>query len=197
MNLNIFKNTNLSIGLLGGSFNPPHEGHVFISNQIIQKFGLDFVWWLVTPCNPLKSLSSISSFEQRMKDCQVITKSHHRIIVTDIEKRINSNRTFNSVSYIIKHFHRNHFIYILGADNLVRFHHWYRWQDIWLNIKIAIYNRNNYQYKSSHSKVATRFDGYKISRYSKFKEKDTPCWCVINDKLINISSTQIRQKLIL
>jgi nicotinate-nucleotide adenylyltransferase len=196
MNLNIFNNTKLSIGILGGSFNPPHFGHLEISKHLIKKLKLDYIWWLVTPQNPLKNNQDLMSFDQRMSACQELTKFNNRIIISDLENELHNSKTYNTISYILNHFPGNNFTFIIGADNLAQFSYWYRWQDIWQKIKIAVYNRQNYKYKALHSKAAIKFAKFRITPYDNFKEKSPPAWCMINDKLINISSTQLRQTLL-
>ena len=194
MNINVFKNTKFSIGLLCGSFNPPHFGHLFITNQLINNLNLDYVWWIVTPKNPLKDSNDLLSFEERLLACQKITSQNSKIIVTDLESKLNSNRTHKTLNYILENFGSNNFTFIIGADNLTNFHLWDNWQDIWQKIKIAVYGRKNYQHKSLKSEAAIKFGKYRVKSYNDFKERKPPCWIITHGELINISSTNLRKK---
>jgi nicotinate-nucleotide adenylyltransferase len=194
MNLNVFKNTNFFIGLLGGSFNPPHFGHLFITNQLINKLNLDYVWWILTPKNPLKESKDLMRFEERMLACQKITAQNPKIIVTDLEYKLNNSITYETLNYIFKNYGGNNFVFIIGADNLANFHLWHHWQDIWQKIKIVVYGRKNYQHKSLKSEAAIKFGKYRVTSYNDFKEKKPPCWIMTHGELINISSTQLRKK---
>jgi nicotinate-nucleotide adenylyltransferase len=194
MDINVFKNTKFSIGLFGGSFNPPHAGHLFVANQMIDKLGLDYVIWIITSHNPLKDRNELMSFQERMKACQKITSQNPKIIVTDLEYRLNTNKTFETVDYLLKNYGSNNFILMGGSDILISFHLWDHWKDIWCKIKIAFYGRKNYQHKALKSEAAITFGKYRVTNYSNFKERSAPCWIMVRGQLINISSTQLRKK---
>ncbi len=122
--------SNKKIGLLGGSFNPAHDGHVHISLEAIRLMGLDEVWWLVSPQNPLKATDDMAGFDERLQSARVITTNVPQIIISDFEKISGSNRTFDTLNFIKKAYPATDFVWLMGADNLATFHNWYNWEGI-------------------------------------------------------------------
>lgn len=118
----------LRIGILGGTFDPPHAGHIHISLMAMRHFRLDCVWWLVTPQNPLKGTAA--AFSDRLDQCRVMTRKHPRILVTDMERELGTSRSVKTLDKIAKSFPGADFLFIGGTDNAARFHHWYRWRDL-------------------------------------------------------------------
>lgn len=127
----------MRVGLLGGSFNPPHEGHVHISLLALKTLQLDAVWWLVTPHNPLKSAASLMDYGRRFLLSRKITAMHPRIVVTNLEERLGINRTIDTVRAIKRHYPATSFVWLTGLDNALTFHRWHRWQDILKEIPTA------------------------------------------------------------
>lgn len=117
------------IGLLGGSFNPPHEGHLHISLIALQSLKLDYIWWLVTPQNPLKEASSLAPYEDRVRACRSFVH-HPQILITDLERQLDVNRSYDTVCALNKAFPQTQFVWITGMDNALNFHRWHRWRDI-------------------------------------------------------------------
>ena len=117
------------IALLGGSFNPPHQGHIHISKEALKKLQVQQVWWVPTKQNPLKKLQN-PSFDLRFKKCQEITKNFNKIKVTSYEKQIKSCLTIDLINYLQQKYPDIEFYFIMGADNLIEFHLWDFWQDI-------------------------------------------------------------------
>jgi nicotinate-nucleotide adenylyltransferase len=124
-----FRWNGLRIGLLGGSFNPPHQGHVHASLTAMKYLDLDAVWWLVSPGNPLKSKVGLPSLEKRVEACRNLTR-HPGIIVSDIERDLGTIRTFQTISGLKSRFPRTRFVWLSGTDIASEFHRWYRWQDL-------------------------------------------------------------------
>jgi nicotinate-nucleotide adenylyltransferase len=120
----------LRVGLLGGSFNPPHEGHVHISLIAKAMLKLDCVWWLVSPQNPIKSSHETAPFQERMAWCEQLTAQHPSIIVTDIEATLGTTRSFDTLSRLLPRFPSTGFVWLTGLDNALSFHRWHRWRDI-------------------------------------------------------------------
>ena len=120
---------NLKIGIFGGTFNPPHTGHVHVCEQALKTLNLDAVWWMVTPQNPLKHRSDIAPFEQRIALSHEIVKNP-LIIVTDIEKQLHTHTSIDTVHKLKSHFPATQFIWIAGSDNALGLHNWENWQDI-------------------------------------------------------------------
>ena len=180
------------IGLLGGSFDPPHKGHLFISLEAKKILKLDEVWWLVTPKNPLK-ISEPASYVERVDNCKNITRNFP-IKIQEIEKKINSDYSYKTINYILKHYNSIKFFWLMGADNLINFHKWEKWQKIFNNMSIVIFRRHGYNTKALKSIASQKFKSSRIIN-SKTNLDDftvTPSWLVIKNKEIKISSSEIR-----
>jgi nicotinate-nucleotide adenylyltransferase len=130
----------MKIGLLGGSFNPAHEGHVHVSEVALKRLGLDYVWWLVTPQNPLKSREGMRSLHERVKAaCRV---AHHpRIVVMDIEQDFGTHYSYDTLCALQKRFPQLKFVWLMGSDNLQIFRRWHRWADFARRVPIAVMQR--------------------------------------------------------
>ena len=183
-----------SIGLLGGSFDPPHRGHLYISKEAKNILKLDEVWWLVTPQNPLKILKP-ATYEERIKNCKNITTGLP-IKITQIEKKINSNFTYQSLNYIQNHYKNIKFFWLMGADNLINFHQWQNWREIFNNISVVIFKRHGYNTRALNSKTRKTFIKSQIisSTVNQINFEKLPSWAWINNREIKISSTEIRKK---
>ena len=120
---------NLNVGILGGSFNPPHAGHVHISLAALHGLALDYIWWLVTPQNPLKSQKPMV-LEKRLSLSEDITKDHPKIIVTSLEDDLGTQITYDSIRGLKTHFFQTDFVWITGMDNALNLHTWHNWQDL-------------------------------------------------------------------
>ncbi len=183
------------IGLLGGSFNPAHEGHLEISLTALERLGLDYVWWLVSPGNPLKSDNDMATFEARSKSAEKIINDP-RIIVSDIENKLNTRYTVDTLIKLKEIHPEHHFIWLMGADNLAQFDQWKDWQIIANTVPFAIFNRPRYCKSSLNSIAAQHLENYRID------EKDAdrlynikpPAWVYCFDNKNPLSSTEIRNK---
>ena len=140
------------IGLLGGSFDPPHRGHLFISNEAKKVLQLDEIWWLVTPQNPLK-ISKPATYEERLQNCKQITKNFP-IKILEVEKKIKSQYSYQTIKFLIQYYKNIKFFWLMGADNLVNFHKWQKWQSIFYIISIVIFRRHGYNSKALKSYAA-------------------------------------------
>ena len=182
------------IGLLGGSFDPPHKGHLFISLEAKKILKLDEVWWLVTPKNPLK-ISEPASYVERVNNCKNITRNFP-IKIQEIEKKIHSDYSYKTINYILKHYNSIKFFWLMGADNLINFHKWEKWQKIFNNMSIVIFRRHGYNTKALKSIASQRFKNHRVTG-SNIKLDDfiyTPSWSLIENKEIRISSSEIRSQ---
>jgi nicotinate-nucleotide adenylyltransferase len=175
---NIFKKKYKSLGILGGTFDPPHKGHLHIANVSIKKLKLDNLMWVVTKKNPLKKKPFLSR-ANRIKLSKKITKNEKKIFVTYLDKKVRSSNTFNLINYIKKKKKKMNLFFLIGADNLKNFHKWHNWEKITKLAKIVVLARQNYSIKSLSPIVKKRMD-----------KKD---WIFINSKKINISSSLIRE----
>ena len=182
------------IGLLGGSFDPPHKGHLFISLEARKNFYLDEVWWLVTPQNPLK-ISKPATYAERVLNCKKITRNFP-IKIKEIEKNISSDYSYKTINYILKHYRNIKFFWLMGADNLINFHKWEKWKNIFNNMSIVIFKRHGYNTNALKSIASQKFKNSRIIK-TDFDLRDfnkTPTWTFIQSKEIKISSTEIRNE---
>ena len=182
------------IGLLGGSFDPPHKGHLFISLEAKKILKLDEVWWLVTPKNPLK-ISEPASYVERVNNCKNITRNFP-IKIQEIEKKNHSDYSYKTINYILKHYNSVKFFWLMGADNLINFHKWEKWQKIFNNMSIVIFRRHGYNTKALKSIASQKFKSSRIinSKNNLDNFTVTPSWLVIENKEIKISSSEIRNQ---
>jgi len=166
------------IGILGGSFDPPHQGHITISKIAINKLSLNKIYWCVTKKNPFKN-KTFFSLTQRIKKSKLLTAKVLKIKIKNFEHKIKSNSTIDLIKYLIKKNKNNKFFLIIGSDNLISFHKWKNWKLLTKLVKIVVFSRKDYDIKAKKSVT--------------FQEVKTIIF--IKNKPINISSTQIRKKL--
>ncbi|ABS63097.1 nicotinate (nicotinamide) nucleotide adenylyltransferase [Parvibaculum lavamentivorans DS-1] len=144
----------LKVGLLGGSFNPAHEGHLHVTRMCLRALGLDRVWWLVSPQNPLKSDAGMASFDRRLASAEKMARDP-RICVSDIEARLGTRYTVDTLAALTSRFPQIRFVWLMGADNLIQLPHWARWRDIVQTVPIAVYPRPGFTLKARLSPAAT------------------------------------------
>lgn len=131
----------LRVGLFGGSFNPPHEGHLAISRAALRILKLDAVWWMVSPRNPLKSAGIYSLLSERLELCSNLLLSDPRMLATDIEDQLGTFRSYDTIIALRSCFPATDFVFLMGTDSAQNFHHWYRWQEITDRIALAVLER--------------------------------------------------------
>jgi nicotinate-nucleotide adenylyltransferase len=172
------KNLNKSIGLLGGSFDPVHKGHLAISKIAIKKIELDKVLWIVAKKNPFKS-KPFYSLKKRIKRAKELAKGVRKIEVTYLDDAIGSSRSINIINHLIDKKKLKNIYFIIGSDNLIKFHKWKSWKKIVKLTKLIVFSRKGYDKRSKKSIVA---------KYLKNKI------IFINNKPIVISSTKLRKQ---
>jgi len=195
---NIYQNklwAGRTIGLLGGSFNPAHSGHRHISLYALKYLGLDAIWWMVSPQNPLKSTKDMASLKNRMASARK-TKNHNKIIITDIEKQLGTRYTADTLKNLKKHFPSTKFIWLMGTDNLRQINKWQKWENIFKMMPIAILDRPPHDDIIRSCKAKSRFkDSFiKQEKAKILKYTDTPAWTILHIPLNSISATSIREK---
>lgn len=146
----------LKVGLLGGSFNPAHEGHLHASELALKRLSLDYVWWLVAPQNPLKPLIGMAPLRDRFEKARRIAR-HPRIVVMDIERTLGTRYTIDTLAALRRRFPGVRFVWLMGSDNLETFGRWRRWSDIVKRVPIAVVTRPGTILASMHSKALARF----------------------------------------
>ena len=183
-----------SVGLLGGSFDPPHKGHLYISLEAKKILQLDEVWWLVTPQNPLK-ISKPATYNERLKNCYNLIKTHP-IILKQIEKKINSQYSYYTIKYLCNHYPNIKFYWLMGADNLISFHKWQKWNEFFNKISIVVFKRHGYNNIALNSKTKKKFNSFLIdpNQLDQIQFSSLPSWTILHNKEIRISSTEIRNQ---
>ncbi len=134
----------LRVGLLGGSFNPAHAGHLHVSKLALQRLGLDYVWWLVSPQNPLKPVRDMAPLAERLRDAAAVAGRHPRLRVSAIEARLGTRYTVDTLAALQPLYPDRRFIWLMGEDNLAQFHRWRHWRKIAERLPIAVVSRPGY-----------------------------------------------------
>jgi len=182
------------IGLLGGSFNPAHKGHLHISQQALKRLGLNGVWWVVSPQNPLKSKSEMNSFQSRIETATALASSEPRILTTGIEKNLRTAYTADTLDALTGAYPKIQFIWLMGADNLLQIPKWDRWTSIFLTMPIAVFTRQSYSLRALRGTAAKIFAKNQISirKIQHLVTMQPPVWAflVIPENLT--SATKIR-----
>ena len=180
------------IGILGGSFNPPHLGHVHISIVSLRSFGLGQIYWVFARQNPLKKFSP-SSFGERFKKTKKLVKSP-KIKFSQIEIKKNFHYSFELLKFLQKRNKHMKFIWVMGEDNIIQFHLWKNWQWIANNVRIAVVARGRNRALVNSSTFALKYKNFRLrSRQSaQLQYCKPPVWCIVDSKIVNLSSTNFR-----
>jgi nicotinate-nucleotide adenylyltransferase len=186
----------MRIGLLGGSFNPPHEAHVDVSLAALKRLGLDQVWWLVTPGNPLKDTSALPGVGERVQAAKDLVTAHPRIAVTGFTGGKASPYTIDLLAELKRRLPAVNFVWLMGADNLAGFHCWRAWERIFKLMPIAVLDRPGFRLKARASQAAQRFAAYHVdeSDASGLAGLEPPAWTIVSHRLSALSSTKLRAK---
>lgn len=184
------------IGLLGGSFNPAHAGHVQISNIARARLGLDQVWWLVSPRNPLKSASGLASLADRVASAHALALPSF-IRVTMMEDAIGARYSIETARFLRKSYRGVNFVWLIGADNLVIFERWKQWQELAETFPIAVIDRPGSGLPATASKAAVALQRYRMDESDALAlaTATPPAWLILHGPLSPLSSTAIRQGL--
>ncbi|AEI95479.1 MULTISPECIES: nicotinate-nucleotide adenylyltransferase [Roseobacter] len=182
------------IGLLGGSFDPAHQGHAHITREALKRFGLDRIWWLVSPGNPLKPQGP-APLDTRMARAKAIMQ-HPRVIITDVETRLGTRYTAATLDQLSALYPGVHFVWLMGADNLAQFHKWQRWRDIASTTPLGVLARPGDRIPARMSPAAAVFGRARIpSRASQLLGRAAaPAWCFVNVPMVEQSSSAIRSR---
>lgn len=182
------------IGLLGGSFDPPHAAHRLASLFAMKRLGLDRVWWLVTPGNPLKDVSGLAAIDERMQAAQAMAR-HPRIDISNIESQIGTRFTAQTIAYLKRRCPQVRFVWLMGADNLAQFHRWQKWQSIANALPIAVIDRPEASFRALAAPAAQALQRHRIfeAEAKALPGRRPPAWTFLHGMKSPLSSTQIRQ----
>ncbi len=183
------------IGLLGGSFDPPHAGHVRLTQEALRRLGLARIWWLVSPGNPLKARPA-APLDRRIAAARRLLADHPRVIVTDVEARLGTRFTADTLARLARAYPGVRFVWLMGADNLAGFHRWQRWTDIVAGVPIAVLARPGSGLKALGSRAARRFAGARLPAAAarRLGRARPPAWTYLTMPLSPLSSTALRNR---
>ena len=183
----------MRIGLLGGSFNPPHVAHRAISLFAIKRLKLDRVWWLVTPGNPLKDQGGLHDLNERSEAARKMANDP-RIDVSCLESVIGTRYTVDTISYLRRRASGLRFVWIMGADNLAQFHRWQNWRRIASEVPIAVIDRPPQSFRALAAPAAQALRRYRLpeNQAVRLADQRAPAWVFLTGMKLNLSSTGLR-----
>lgn len=180
------------IGLLGGSFDPPHSGHVHLTKEALKRLGLDQVWWLVSPGNPIKP-NPPAPLSQRLQTARVLMQ-HPRVRITALEARFGTRATVDTLAELQRIYPKVRFVWLMGADNLAEFHLWERWQRIMEQVPVAVFARPGQRMPALTSRAARQFSRFRVPQQQAHRlgRCPPPAWAYLDMPMRRISSTAMR-----
>jgi nicotinate-nucleotide adenylyltransferase len=183
----------MRVGLLGGSFNPPHVAHRAISLFAIKRLKLDRVWWLVTPGNPLKEHGTLGDLAQRTEAAREMADDP-RIDISCLESVIGTRYTVETIAYLRRRAGGLRFVWIMGADNLAQFHRWENWRRIASELPIAVIDRPPQSFRALAAPAAQALARYRLpeNQAARLADQRAPAWVFLTGMKLNLSSTGLR-----
>ena len=183
----------MRIGLLGGSFNPPHVAHRAVSLFAIKRLKLDRVWWLVTPGNPLKDLGALHDLDQRIEAARQMAEDP-RIDISCLESVIGTRYTVDTITYLRRRASGLRFVWIMGADNLAQFHRWQNWRRIASEVPIAVIDRPPQSFRALAAPAAQALARYRLpeNQAGRLADQHAPAWVFLTGMKLSLSSTGLR-----
>lgn len=185
----------MRIGILGGTFNPAHNGHVHISKAALKMLKLDAIWWLVTPQNPLKSGHNLPSVEARIKQSHELTEHNPKIIVTDMEQHFATTYSYDSIKQLKKHYPNTSFVWITGMDNANNLHLWHNWKELLGEICMLHIARDEPigLVKNSPARIIASQKHINLTHASNAELIPNTTYWLLQEAVDDISSTKIRE----
>ncbi|MFC5306252.1 nicotinate-nucleotide adenylyltransferase [Azospirillum picis] len=179
--------------MLGGSFNPAHAGHRHISLFALKALGLDRVWWMVSPQNPLKPASGMASLRERLAEARAVA-AHPRIEVTAIETELHTRFTADTLAKLQRRFPKTRFVWLMGADNLRQIPRWKLWTRIFDSVAVAVFARPTYSLSALSGQAARRYTRRRVSvsGVKGLARRRRPAWAFLRNPLHPASATAIR-----
>ncbi len=180
--------------MLGGSFNPAHDGHLYISRMALRRLGLDEVWWLVSPQNPLKPSNGMAEYTRRMAAAADVASVEPRIRVSDFERHQGTRYTADTLSNLVRTQPRSRFVWLMGADNLLQIHRWHSWPSIFHTVPVAVFGRPGYSLRATSGVAARRFarDRWPQAAAKRLADACAPAWVFLKIREHPESATRIR-----
>jgi nicotinate-nucleotide adenylyltransferase len=184
----------MTVGLLGGSFDPPHAGHAHITREALKRFALDRVWWLVSPGNPLKQRGP-AALPRRMKAAKDLMR-HPRVHISGFEAQAGTRYTAETLDALRRAYPKVNFVWLMGADNLVQFHRWKDWQDIMATVPVGVLARPGERMAALHSPAARSHRKFQLKPVQSrlLARAQAPAWCFTSIPMTGVSSTTIRAR---
>ena len=184
----------MRLGVFGGSFDPPHRGHVHVTREATKAFGLDRVWWLVSPGNPLKERGP-APIARRMAAARQVMQ-HPKVDVTDIEALVGTRATADTLTALRRLYPQVRFVWLMGADNLAQFHRWKDWRLIMDTVPVGVVARPGERISARMSPAARVYAKYRIDGQARhlLGQAQAPAWCFVNVPMIDVSSTELRTR---
>lgn len=185
----------MRIGIMGGSFNPPHEGHAIVARTALKRLDLDFVWWLMTPGNPLKSHDGLAPLNARMAAARALVPEP-RMVMTAFEAELGTPFTEATLAFVRRRHPATHFVWIMGADNLASFHRWQNWRGIAAVMPFAVVDRPGWQLAALSAPAARALAKHRIPESSArlLATATPPAWTFLTTRLSPLSSTELRAR---
>lgn len=182
------------IGILGGSFDPAHEGHAHITREALRRFGLDRIWWLVSPGNPLKAHGP-APMAARLAEARRVMPDP-RVEITGLEAQLGTRYTAQTLRRIVALYPRVHFVWLMGADNLCQFDHWEDWREILAMVPVGVLARPGYRMAVRQARAARIFAGARIdaAQARRLPLAEPPAWCFVQMPMSPLSSSAIRAR---
>jgi nicotinate-nucleotide adenylyltransferase len=180
------------IGLLGGSFDPAHEGHAHLTREALKRMRLDKVWWLVTPGNPLKARQPAPMADRMAQARQILPDP--RVEITNLEAKLGTRATYDTLRELCALYPGVHFVWLMGADNLVQFHKWGRWRDILRMVPVGVLARPGSGVVARMSVAARAFRVNRVNAGENLRGHAAPAWCFVNMPMNATSSSAIRSR---
>jgi len=184
------------VGLLGGSFNPAHGGHLTISDAALKRLRLDAVWWLVSPQNPLKPKAGMAPLADRLAGARAVIDGRQRLRATAIEADLGTLYTLDTLRKLTRRFPGVRFVWLMGADNLMQIDRWAGWPQIFHSVPVAVFDRPNYSVKAGVAKAAQRFRRARLQERGarRLANLEPPAWVFLHATRDPRSATEIRAR---
>ena len=183
----------LRVGLLGGSFNPAHDGHLHLSLRALAALRLDRVIWLVAPQNPLKPQAGMAPFARRLAQARALAR-HPRIEVSDLECRLGTRYSVDTLARLVGRRPARHYVWLVGADIVPQLPQWRRWQRLFALVPVAIFDRPTYARIAHGAAAVRRFGRYRVRHPAALATRKPPAWCFVNIPMNDASSSAIRAR---